>query len=312
MAGPRISRAAKAKARQRLGSLKHQRVHEKTANIYNAALALFSAWLQCEQQPLPQHESEMDPLACAYAEVLWQEGESKQDLANLLSALEFEEGSLRYHLRCSWRLYGAWKKAEMQQQCTPMLAKWCRALAGAALARSWPEEAFLFLLAFDCLLRSVEAATLCPCNLEINEAATMGSVCLSASKGQTRSGIKEMVTISDRVLVRWAKALKEMKRPGDLLMVGGSKALRRKFKTCVEDIGLQDQNLQLYSLRRGGATEVFRSSGSFHEVADRGRWKNLRTARIYVDSALQDIAQLETAEHAKLKRAERRLAQLIF
>ena len=312
MAGPRISRAAKAKARQRLGSLKHQRVHEKTARIYNAALALFSAWLQCEDQPLPRHESEMDPILCAYAEVLWQEGESKQDLANVLSALEFEEGSLRYHLRCAWRLYGAWKKSELQQQCTPMLAKWCRAVAGAALARSWPEEAFLFLLAFDCLLRSVEAATLCPINLEINDAATMGTVCLSASKGQTRSGIKEMITISDPALVRWAKALKDLKRPGDLLMTGGSKALRRKFKICVEDVGLQDRNLQLYSLRRGGATEVFRSSGSFHEVANRGRWKNLRTARIYVDSALQDIAQLEGVQPEKLQQAERRLKQLIF
>ena len=239
MAGPRISRAAKAKARQRLGSLKHRRVHEKTAMIYTAALALFSAWLQCEGQPLPKHESELDPILCAYAEVLWQEGESKQDLANVLSALEFEEGSLRYHLRCAWRLYGAWKKSELQQQCTPMLVKWCRAVAGAALARGWPEEAFLFLLAFDCLLRSVEAATLCAINLEINEAATMGTVCLSASKGQTRSGIKEMVTISDPTLIRWAKALKELKRPGDPLMVGGSKALRRKFKTCVEDVGLR-------------------------------------------------------------------------
>ena len=95
-------------------------------------------------------------------------------------------------------------------------------------------------------------------------------------------------------------------------MVGGPKALRRKFKTCVEDIGLQNHNLQLYSLRRGGATELFRSSGSLHEVAERGRWRNLRTARIYVDAALQDVAQLDGIEHDKLERAERRLKQLIF
>ena len=283
MAGPRISRAAKAKARKRLGSLKEQRVHRKTAAIYALALNLFSAWLKSECLPLPANESDLDPVLCMYAEVLWQEGESKQDLANLLSALEFEEGSLRYHLRGSWRMYGAWKKAELRQQCTPMLRRWCRALAGAAVQRGWMEEAFIFLLAFDCLLRSAEAATLCPSNLEVNEAATHGSLFLSSSKGQTRSGVKEIITIRSSDLVKWAKALKELKQPGEPLVSGGAKGLRRRFKVCVSDLELAGKNLQLYSLRRGGATELFRSRGSFDEVTDRRRWKNVRTARRYID-----------------------------
>ena len=115
MAGPRISRAAKAKARKRLGSLKEQSVHQKTAAIYALALKIFSAWLQSEGLSLPANESDLDPVLCTYAAILWQEGESKQYLANLLSALEFEEGILRYHLRGAWRLYGAWKKAELRQ-----------------------------------------------------------------------------------------------------------------------------------------------------------------------------------------------------
>ena len=129
MAGPRISRAAKAKARKRLGSLKEQRVHERTAKIDANALAIFTAWLQAERITLPRHESDLDPVLCSYAEDLWQEGESKQDLANLLSALEFEEGSLRYHFRSSWRLYGAWKKAELRHphaEAVVQIVGWCR------------------------------------------------------------------------------------------------------------------------------------------------------------------------------------------
>ena len=165
-------------------------MHQKTAAIYALALSIFSTWLQAEGISLRAHESDLDPVLCSYAEVLWQEGESKQDLAKLLLALEFEEGRLRYHLRGAWRLYGAWKKAELRQQCTPMLRRCCRALAGAAIKQGWMEESFIFLLAFECLLRSAEAATLCPSNLEVNDDATQGSLFLSSSKGQTRSGVK--------------------------------------------------------------------------------------------------------------------------
>ena len=77
MAGLRISRAAKAKARKRLGSLKEQRVHQKTAKIYACALAVFALWVQSEAMTLPSHESDLNPILCSYAEVLWQEGESK-------------------------------------------------------------------------------------------------------------------------------------------------------------------------------------------------------------------------------------------
>ena len=133
MAGPRISRAAKAKACKRLGSLKEQRVHRKTAAIYALALNPFSPWLKSEGLSLPASERDLDPVLCMYAEVLWQEGKSKQDLANLLSALEFEEGSLRYHLRGAWRMYGAWKKAELRQQCTPMVPSPCRCRSPAWL-----------------------------------------------------------------------------------------------------------------------------------------------------------------------------------
>ena len=53
MAGPRISRAAKAVARRRLGSLKEQRAHQKTAAIYSFALDIFSTWLQAEGISMP-------------------------------------------------------------------------------------------------------------------------------------------------------------------------------------------------------------------------------------------------------------------
>ena len=47
------------------------------------------------------------------------------------------------------------------------------------------------------------AVTLCPSNLEVNDAATHGSLFLSSSKGQTRSGVKEIITIRNKDLIKW-------------------------------------------------------------------------------------------------------------
>ena len=79
----------------------------------------------------------------------------------------------------------------------------------------------------------------------------------------------------------------------------------------MQALGLAGKNFQLYSLRTGGATDLFRSCGSFDEVTDRGRWKNVRTARLYIDGALQDLAEFEPVSNDKLVDAERALADLL-
>ena len=41
-------------------------------------------------------------------------------------------------------------------------------------------------------------------------------------------------------------------------------------------------------LQAGGATWWFRQTGSLDQVATRGRWAQVRTARIYVDAAMAE------------------------
>ena len=41
---------------------------------------------------------------------------------------------------------------------------------------------------------------------------------------------------------------------------------------------------------RGGATVLFQHAGSFNTVADRGRWASLAASRMYVKTALAEIA----------------------
>ncbi len=45
----------------------------------------------------------LSPLLEEFAKALWQEGETKADLANLLSALELAEARLKQITRSAWR-----------------------------------------------------------------------------------------------------------------------------------------------------------------------------------------------------------------
>ena len=70
--------------------------------------------------------------------------------------------------------------------------------------------------------------------------------------------------------------------------------------------GLSLNNLLLKpcGMRRGKATSLFRATNSLDVVVLKGRWANQRTARIYVNTSLQDIAA-----HSITPEAEGKMSQ---
>ena len=52
----------------------------------------------------------------------------------------------------------------------------------------------------------------------------------------------------------------------------------------------------VYSLRRGGATHAYVSSRSLDLVVVQGRWKDQRTARIYLDDARAALLKMNLPE----------------
>ena len=146
--------------------------------------------------------------------------------------------------------------------------------------------ALMLMLSYWCLLRTAEAGNFLYGDAEI----TKGSVALlrlGLTKGGKRRGRQEAVILDRESLVNWLEASKIGKQPGEKIMPGGAKELRRKFAKLVAALGLSSANLGYYSLRRGGATATFHRTGSFDVCAEAGRWGSVRTARIYIDSALQ-------------------------
>ena len=71
----------------------------------------------------------------------------------------------------------------------------------------------------------------------------------------------------------------------------------------MEGIGLDPSVYTPYCIRRGGATFDFIDSGSLDRALVRGRWQQLKTARIYIRQGEELLARLRflAAQRSKFK-----------
>ena len=65
-----------------------------------------------------------------------------------------------------------------------------------------------------------------------------------------------------------------------------------------------------YSFKRGGASDLFRRTGSFDICVDQGRWEHVNTARRYIESALAEQMIFELSP-AWLRRMQQDRARLL-
>ena len=72
-----------------------------------------------------------------------------------------------------------------------------------------------------------------------------------------------------------------------------------ELKAVARRMGLVHTRLTPYTFRRGGATWWFRATGSFDKVAVQGRWAQVRTARLYIDSALAEEGQWKVSKEGQ-------------
>ena len=305
------SKAERRAARKLLGPLRSRKVSAAVKKRYHEAVALFLAWLQSEGKKLPQHEEDLDEEVQDYAETLWEEGEPKKLLADLLSGLKNVHDRLSAYLQGSWRLYTIWSKNEIVAKATPMSRRVLKALAGRALRKNWAEMAFQLLVGFECLLRTAEVCSLTPAAFELSKDGTRGVLLLGETKGQARSGVKETVPLADSMLCCWAQALKDTEEAGHLIGEGGGPGFRKRLKQLLQELGLAGLGYQGYSLRRGGATALFSCTGKYDVCCEVGRWKSVRTARGYIDASLRDIAEMSQPHNSKLDEAEEFLASFL-
>ena len=110
--------------------------------------------------------------------------------------------------------------------------------------------------------------------------------------------------MTDAPLIRLLARFVQIKQPGDSIIERVPQAFRRCFRQLVDGLSLNNLLLKPYSMRRGGATSLFRGTNSLDVVVLKGRWATQRTARIYVNTSLLDIAA-----HSITSEAEDKMSQ---
>lgn len=72
----------------------------------------------------------------------------------------------------------------------------------------------------------------------------------------------------------------------DYLIDASSTTFRAWFASGLSATGLVGLDFKPYSLRRGGATQLFSDTQSYSTVTQRGRWASTKTVRAYVADSL--------------------------
>ena len=285
------SKLSRKASRKKIGRLKDQVVAPKTLERYKFHVGKFLTFLAILGMCFPTSFLELDEMVCMYVEQLWEDGDPKGWAGDTISGLGHFFPNAKKSLAGSWRLHGAWGRAELPSRATPFTPLIVYALAYLAWKESWVDTAVLLILGFHRFPRSGELFSATAGDFTLDDSLN-GVWGLPLTKSGQRFGAKESLVLEDPWVVGLLKNFLEGKLPGDSLSSVRAGIQRSRLKKLVELAGLGDENFQWYSCRRGGATHAFRKTNNLGWVCTIGRWGNTRTARIYITDALAQLTEM--------------------
>ena len=286
------SKETRKRIRKSLGTLKSLTVQDTTKSRYKQGLQDFFSFLQHENLKLPTKRDDMDSLVSDYLEYMWSEGEGRAAASTFLAALQDHDPKLKSCLPGSWRLMKTWSTHELPSRAPPMTEQVLRAMVGWAMMHEHDTFALSFLVGFYGLLRAGELLSLQAWQIHMTSAVQPAVINLGYTKAGKRQGAAESATITEQLLLRHLWAWKN-RVPNHTFLTLKPHAWRTLFAECIVQLKLTQWEFRPYSLRRGGATHLFVKCGSLDQVLLAGRWTALKTARIYLNSGLAMLSEIQ-------------------
>ena len=250
----------------------------------------FLQWVKACNIPLAPSWEELEWQLTEYIECLWEEGETKGLAADTLSGVQhFLRTRRRYP--GAWQLLSVWSRLEVPNRAPPLSAHMAMALAGWGLQQGRVDFSAAVLGGFHLSLRIAEILSLSSHLITIGK-DFRGGVSLPWTKTSQQRGAREVITIDDP-MVGWIilEALKVSAQSKVLQMSGP--AFRVLFAKGIAALGLTGTGYRPYSIRRGGATHDFLMHHDLQRSLLRGRWGQLRTAKIYVTDGVALVQELK-------------------
>ena len=242
-------------------------------------------------QTIPSHTDDLDLVVSAWVEHLWHEGDGRSVATDTIAALGWKVPSYKGHLRGSSELCKAWGRTELPARAPPLPVVGIFGLAELGFQLKMRRTAVGILVGSFCLLRTGELFAIRRAHVTANEELTECIIDLGLTKSGQRSGARESVKLSCSWLVRLLVAALASIPPHESL-VGPHWRFRKDFASLVQQAGLEQYCFKPYSLRRGGATELWRVTSNLGMVTLRGRWAHAKTARVYINDGLAVLAEI--------------------
>jgi hypothetical protein len=286
------SKEGRKAERKKLGSLKSLTVQPRTRERYSLGLQSFFDFLKLEGLELPSKRDHMDALVGDYLEHLWADGEGRAAASNFLAALQDFDPKLRGQLPMSWRLMRTWATNEVPNRAPPLTEAVLKAMVGWAFFHEHHKFGLSLLVAFYGLLRTGELLGLQAWQVHMTSSSQPAVLSLGLTKSGKRQGAAESVTLTEKPVLQLLWQWKANASTYEFL-TPKPHVWRQLFQECLEGLKLQEWNFRPYSLRRGGATSFFVKVGSLDRVLLLGRWTAVKTAKIYLNSGLAMLADLQ-------------------
>jgi integrase len=289
------------------GHVKYAGITKVSLARYRKRLRVYFDFLHVHDMEWPKSLEELDESVGEYINHMYKEGESPNYARETISALKRLYPRCKKGLETALHFTKCWGKELHRKRATVLPCEVLIGMVGLALAKDEPRVAVTFLLGFLGLLRTGELLTLVRGQLKFFD----DSLCVIAmpeSKGAKRKDYHECVLIHDRVAVRLIKHVVNKLQPDDKIFLGRWADLRDKVSFYAGRFGLGGTHLTPYCLRRGGATWHFTKYTSMDATQALGRWEQAKTAKIYINQSMSDMAAMElTAQQLRWIAASRRI-----
>ena len=259
--------------------LKFAGLQQRTLRAYRQALEGFLEYLSREKISL-NSVSQLDSALAEYVNGMFQEGDTIAVAGHLLSGVKRFCPNLRLKVPTAAQYFRNWQRIYQPVRATPVSLELIQAMAAVAWKFSAP-LAFLLLLGFAAMLRTVEMLTLQYQHLLLHEGKREFTVIIPFAK--TSNGNPQIVRCSDPNLWALLDDLKKKFHPTDYVWPGNPRSFHRTWKDLLACLHFNPGDYVPYGIRRGGATEYFLTTGNMDATLHRGRWMTQKTAKQYID-----------------------------
>ncbi len=287
--------------------LKFAGLQQRTLRAYRQALEGFLEYASRERVSL-NSVSQLDVALADYVNGMFQEGDSLAVAGHLLSGVKRFCPNLRLKVPTAAQYFRNWQRIYRPVRATPVSLELIQAMAAIAWKVSRP-LAFLLLLGFSAMLRTVEMLTLQYQHLLLHPGRQELTVIIPFAK--TSNGNPQIVRCADPSLWVLLEDLKRSHSPRAYAWPSNPRSFHRTWKDLLACLHFDAGDYVPYGIRRGGATEYFLATGNMDATLHRGRWMTPKTAKQYIDHGTLVLAvhTWSRAQRTKVQKWSTKCAQ---